>query len=359
LKLAIVTNKEYASCETFIKAQIDHLPYNIVHYWGKSFPNKSYRNEKWFYKLSQKFNPTKRTPQEQLKANFIKDKVDLVLAQYGMLGAEVLPICKELNLPLVVHFHGHDAVRKTVLEAYKLRYQELFQYSKVKLISVSHEMTKKLVALGCPANKISYNTYGPNELFFKIRPKYNKQQFIAIGRFVDKKAPQITLQAFANLLPQYPEAKLILAGDGHLLESCKTLAKSLEIETQVLFPGRITPEQYAQFLEESLAFVQHSATAPDGDMEGTPVAILEASAAGLPVISTYHAGIPDVVMHGETGLLSQEQDVVSMSQHMMQILDNKSLAMQMGEAGSLRIKNHFSFQKHLSGLKNILDSAHN
>jgi glycosyltransferase involved in cell wall biosynthesis len=357
LKLAIVTNKEYAACETFIKAQIDNLPYKITHYWGKPIPFKSYRNEKWINKFFQKIIPTKKTPLQKLKANLKKDKIDVILAHYGMVGAEILPICKELNLPIVVHFHGHDAVRQTVLEAYKDTYQELFSYPKAKIVSVSHEMTNKLVALGCPITKISYNTYGPNDLFFKIKPNYNNQQFIGIGRFVEKKAPQKTLEAFAKVLPQYPNAKLILAGDGVLLETCKELVKTLEIENKVIFPGRITPEQFAMYLEESLAFVQHSVTAPDGDMEGTPVAILEASAAGIPVISTIHAGIPDVVIHNETGLLCKEKDMEAMSKHMLQLLSNKSLAKNMGEAGSIRIKNHFSFRKHLTGLKDIIDSA--
>ena len=357
MRLAILTNKDYANCETFIKAQIDNLPYKIVHYWGKPIPNRSFRDQIWIIKGLDKIKPTKKTPLQQLKANLIKDKVKVVLAQYGMVGAEILPVCKELNLPLVVHFHGHDAVRQSVLEAYKFKYKELFNYSKTKIVSVSQEMTKQLLNLGCRAEIIRYNVYGPNDLFLKIKPNFNNQQFIGIGRFVDKKAPQITIEAFAKVLSQYPDAKLILAGDGMLLESCKELVKKLNLDTQITFPGRITPKQYAKYLEESLAFVQHSVIAPDGDMEGTPVAVLEASAAGLPVISTFHAGIPDVVIHNKTGLLCKEKDMEAMSMHMLKLLNNKSLAKQMGEAGSLRIRNHFSFQKHLSGLEYIIESA--
>lgn len=76
-----------------------------------------------------------------------------------------------------------------------------------------------------------------------------------------------------------------MAGDGYLHNTVKNLARFLGIERQVFFPGVIPPESFADYLKESLAFFQHSITAKNGDMEGTPVAILEAGAAGLPVIS--------------------------------------------------------------------------
>src|SRR5690606_24279507 len=119
----------------------------------------------------------------------------------------------------------------------------------------------------------------------------------------------------AQIAKNHPDASLIMAGDGVLLNMCQNLARHLEIEKQVLFPGVITPETYRELLSESLAFVQHSITAANGDMEGTPLAVLEAGAAGLPVISTKHAGIPDVIVDGKTGLLCVEHDVATMANH--------------------------------------------
>ena len=78
----------------------------------------------------------------------------------------------------------------------------------------------------------------------------------------------------------------------------------------VRFPDTII--ELVQHLKSSTAFAQHSITAENGDMEGTPVGIVEASYAGLPVISTFHAGIPDVINNRETGLLVEEHDVEEM-----------------------------------------------
>ena len=68
-------------------------------------------------------------------------------------------------------------------------------------------------------------------------------------------------------------------------------------------------------------------------MEGTPLAVLEAMATGLPVVSTYHAGIPDVVAHGERGLLSAEYDIDAMADHLVQLIDHPEQAASMGQAG--------------------------
>ena len=84
--------------------------------------------------------------------------------------------------------------------------------------------------------------------------------------------------------------------------------------------GVITPEEYRSELQNSLAFVQHSITAENGNMEGTPLAVLEASAAGIPVISTNHAGIPDVVLYEQNGLLCQEKDVQKMTDNIIKLL---------------------------------------
>jgi len=92
-------------------------------------------------------------------------------------------------------------------------------------------------------------------------------------------------------------------------------------------------------------------------MEGTPLAVLEASAAGLPVISTYHAGISDVVKHEETGLLCDEGDVDTMAENMIKILKNKELAKEMGAKAKDRIEKYFAMDIHINNLYNILESA--
>ncbi len=78
---------------------------------------------------------------------------------------------------------------------------------------------------------------------------------------------------------------------------------------------------------------------------------MEAGLAGVPVIATSHAGIADVVLHGETGLLSEEHNVDAMAKHMVQLLDDPSLVKKMGANNRERIKEHFSLEKHIGILQ--------
>ncbi len=359
MKLAFITNKPYNQSETFIKAQFDRLPFEIFHCWGKRMPFYFRKDKDLSKKLEDKIykKVLRENSFDRLVREFKKRRIDAVLAQYGMIGAEILPVCQELNLPLIVHFHGHDAVRKSVIKEYGARYSKMFQYSKTRVVSVSHEMTERLVKIGCPKDKITNNVYGPSEEFLKVDPRYDRKQFVGIGRFVEKKAPHLCILAFNKLLQDHPDVKLILAGDGVLLDSCKDLVSALKIEEHVEFPGRISPQEFRAYLEHSLAFVQHSIEARDGDMEGTPVAILEASGAGLPIISTRHAGIPDVVEHIETGLLCKERDIDEMARNMSWILENRDKAKIMGQEGKKRVAKSFSMDAHIDRLTRIIEKS--
>jgi glycosyltransferase involved in cell wall biosynthesis len=229
----------------------------------------------------------------------------------------------------------------------------MFAYAS-SIVAVSKAMQQRLVEIGCPPEKIVYNPYGPDDLFFEITPEYTGKKFIAIGRFVDKKAPYYTILAFHQVLQRHPDAQLVIGGDGPLHNTCKNLVAWLGMQAQVQLPGVLTPDEYRAHLKNSIAFVQHSITAANGDMEGTPVAVLEASAAGLPVISTRHAGIPDVILHQQTGLLVEEHDVDGMAHWMNWVLENPGESREMGERGKRRVRGEFSLEQHLSKLHEII-----
>ena len=104
-------------------------------------------------------------------------------------------------------------------------------------------------------------------------------------------------------------------------------------------------------------FVQHSVEAASGDCEGTPVAIIEAGATGLPVVATRHGGIPDVVIEGETGFLVDEHDVDGMAHCMLRLAEDPALAGRLGEAARARIESCFSMQRSIGELWRIIQSC--
>jgi len=352
--------------ETFIKAQKELLPFNVYYYSGGNKPRmlegqgdiiENNDLEKMaFYFITMLARTGKSWHDYKLEKSFRSNKIDCVLAQYGQTGAAMVPICKALKIPLIVHFHGQDASRHEVLESYKAEYREMFDYA-ARIIAVSNAMYQKLLGLGCPEDRLVLNTYGPDDSFFEISPNMDEEHFVGIGRFTDKKAPYYTILAFSKILETFPNAKLTIGGDGQLLNACNNLVRYLGIEHAVSLPGKISPPAFRELLANAAAFVQHSVIAEDGDSEGTPVAVLEASAAGLPVISTKHAGIPDVIIDGETGILVDEHDVDGMSKAMMKILADPALAKQMGKAGKQRIRNNFSMARYISKLSEEISGA--
>jgi glycosyltransferase involved in cell wall biosynthesis len=291
-------------------------------------------------------------------ANYLKKiKAAAVLAEYGMSGVDTMAACRLTGIPLIVHFHGHDAYRKTVLEEYGRRYLEMFQTASA-IIAVSQHMQKQLINLGASTENVHLIPYGVDTNYFSgSQPERAAPKFIAVGRFVEKKAPHLTLLAFHQVWRACPEVRLTMMGEGPLLPLCRQLTRALGLGSAVDFPGAASSAEVAAAMRQSRAFVQHSVVAEDGDSEGTPVAVIEAQASGLPVIATKHAGIPDVVVEGETGFLVDEQDVAGMAERMVRLARNRDLARDMGLNGRQRMVAHFQLEDQLNKLTRILERS--
>jgi glycosyltransferase involved in cell wall biosynthesis len=102
------------------------------------------------------------------------------------------------------------------------------------------------------------------------------------------------------------------------------------------------------------AFLQHSLVAPDGDSEGSPVSVMEAQLSGLPVIATRHAGIPEVVQEGETGLLVDEGDVQAMAAAIARLATDPELAGRMGRSAARRASASFTVAHHLEAVADLV-----
>lgn len=281
--------------------------------------------------------------------------VKVILAEFGGSGADICRHAKALGIPLVVHFHGHDAHRSKEVERYRERYAEMFDYA-YRIMTVSHFMTSALVELGADPSKIVYNPYGPREKFFDVTPDF-RNTFLAVGRFTDIKANHLTLAAFRQVVRAVPDARLLMVGDGELLETCRTLADLWGISDRVTFAGAIPHADVLPLYGQARCFVQHSVTPSYGDSEGTPVAILEAAAAGLPVVSTRHAGIADAVIHGDSGFLVEERDVDGMAHYMIELARDRKMCVAMGARGREHVRTRFNLKDHIARLQSAIDGA--
>lgn len=290
----------------------------------------------------------------------LKNKIDVVLVEFMLKGIIIKDVCEKLKIPFVVHTHGGgDIMAEDYIRNYSHSYLDMFRKA-AKVISVDSYSSKKLIEFGLAEDKLTEIQLGIDLAIFKQTiPSLNKPVFFGVGRFVNKKAPYLTLMAFASVVQKHPEAKLILAGNGPLYDSCIQISKALHIENNVEFPLVISPEQVSEFMRQSRAFVQHSIHTTDGDSEGIPVAVLEAMACGLPVISTIHNGIADTITHGTQGLLVKENDIDGMAECMSQLIDDPLYADVLGANARKKVEENFEMSEVIGSLYQILEEASN
>lgn len=306
-------------------------------------------------KTCKKFGINYDSPLVEGIKRFLKEKkIQIVLSEFGSTGAKMAPICKELGLPHIVHFHGGgDVDSKLNIKNFREEYLFMFEHASA-VIGVSEDMKFDLNKIGCDFSKINIIPYGPDDVFSKITPDFQYPTFLFIGRFVDQKAPYYLLEAFRKVLQQIPNAKLLMIGDGPLLNTCKNLARLWTMNDYVNFVGYLDHKLLPEYLMKAFCYVQHSIVAEDGCSEGTPVSILEASLAGLPIVSTFHKGIKQAVIHSETGYLVEEHDVNRMSEYMVELANNLDMAKTMGDKGRYHIKKCYSMQKYIDSLDSLI-----
>jgi colanic acid/amylovoran biosynthesis glycosyltransferase len=349
---AILSTNRNQYSETFIQAHIRLIDRAIVYSDGY-FPTTISldRGETW------EELPKEKDAQSELIESWQKHNVQAVLAEYGPAGAEVMHACAKANIPLIVHFHGFDAYRNDCLNHYGGQYKELFQLASI-IVVVSEDMKSQLLSLGCPKDKLELITYGIDaDIFSPSDATVERENFIAVGRFVPKKSPESTIRAFAKVVEKHPDARLTFIGDGDLMNSTVDLTKTLNLENCIEFKGVLKPTEVIAELQKHAIFVQHSTRTDENDSEGTPLSILEAASTGLAIVSTNHAGIPDVIENGKSGYLVDEGDIDGMAARMIELFEDEELRKQFGAKARGTVLTKYHQSEYIHALQHLLDEA--
>lgn len=375
--ILVVTPVKVGLTETFIRAHIERLKGNVFYLYGWDLDFKNDRDESlnnlytskptFLQKLTKllphhlyfKIQAKRRSQMTKtaLISRYLKDKgIDVVLAEYGTAGSFISPVCRDMGVPLLVHFHGFDASRYKTLEVFKQGYKDMFHYAS-KIIVVSHAMKNALIKVGCPVEKLYVNTYGPHPQYQDISPDYYSNNLLAVGRHTYQKAPYLTILAFQKVLKKLPNLKLTMIGPGELLENSQRLVTALGLSNSVAIVGSKNRQEILEAMGNAALFVQHSVVAFNGESEGTPVAIIEAMAAGLPVVSTRHAGIPEVVVHDATGYVVEEGAIDEMADHIINLMKDREKLRKFGENARVRIAQSFNMEKHIANLNLLISAA--
>jgi len=368
--IAVVSVNKNKYSETFIRNQISLLPAHIHFFYGGYLPC-FHNNGKTFLpllfsdNLLNKYisvlvkNINKNILVKAISDYCIKNHIEAIIAHYGPVGLNMIEVSQKAGIPLYVYFHGYDVYRSSELESYGKSYDKVFKHA-TYLFAVSKEMVEILKNMGASASKIIYNPCGADtDLFKPVDASVNPPVFISVGRFDDTKNHSATIRAFKLVNDQYPETRLKLIGEGKNLSRCRSLAKELCLSNKVDFTGVLSHEEVAKEMAKARVFVLHSITTAEGDKEGAPVSIMEAGATGLPVVSTRHAGINDIISENETGFLVNENDIEGMAFNMMRFIENSLLSKEMGKKANLRINEFFSLKQNVNILWRAISSKKN
>ena len=249
-----------------------------------------------------------------------KTKPDLVFCQYGRNAIRYSEFFSKLQIPVVVQFNGYDLSRALKNAFYARSLRRALKFT-AGCVVVADYMESELHELGVHMNKIVFIPYGAPTAEFSPRKRDfdGTCNFLAVGNFVEKKRPDLTIRAAVSCIQTTPDSRLTMIGDGPLMGECESLKNRSGLDDRIEFLGTKSNADVRQFMSKANVFLQHSVTDSQGDKEGWPVAVGEAAASGLPIVSTKHASIPLQVLHGRTGYLVDEGDWESMS-HFMRLL---------------------------------------
>ncbi|MCB0214455.1 MAG: glycosyltransferase, partial [Anaerolineae bacterium] len=227
----------------------------------------------------------------------------------GNLGA-LLKQLGAIRGKLVTTFHGYD-LTSLIKQAGPEQYNSLFKLGDL-FLPISRRWQETLIQLGCPPEKIVVHRMGVdlNKFLFTPRqPDRGQVRLLTVARLVEKKGVADGIRAVARVAAKHPQLTYHIAGDGPLRGELQDLIDELEAGHRIKLLGWQPQEKIIELMQQAHILVAPSVTSADGDQEGIPIVLMEAMAQGLPVLSTHHSGIPELVQDGQSGFLAAEHDI--------------------------------------------------
>ncbi len=285
-----------------------------------------------------------------------------VHAHFGESGPAGLTIGKALGIPLIVTFHGKDAMLSDAENARSWRGREYLRRrdeiaaGASRIIAVSVPIQERLVEQGFPRQKIVVHRNGIDTRFFSPAPIDREPFVLFVGRFVEKKGCEYLIDALALLKRAGVEASGVLIGDGPLRGELERRAK--EKDAPVTFAGFLPVDEVRTWMNRAAVVAVPSVTALDGDSEGLPTVILEAQAMGTPVVATRHSGNPEGVVEGKTALLVPERDAEALAAALRSLVSDPNRARTFGAHARQFVLEQFEIGRQVAGLEDIYEHSY-
>ena len=270
-------------------------------------------------------------------------KPDIIHAHFGHVGTYISSIKSMIKIPLLVSFYGWDYGHD--LEHRVEEYNKMFNLAD-GITAMNDFMKARLIKFGCPKEKIrivriwvdtnlplSYKTHFSTDKNIKI---------LSIGRLTHKKGYETCLKLMHHLKLEGVSFSYTILGEGPLEQSPKNLSNKYKLNKYLNFAGVVKRYEVGKYLNDCDIFLLHSVKGPNGDLEGTPTVLLEAGLLKKPVLSTYHAGIPEIIEHGKSGYLTKENDIKEAKKLLIKLIKEPKKQIEFGEQLFVNIQKKYT-----------------
>ena len=285
-----------------------------------------------------------------MKKVCVQNNTEILHVHFGYHGVKMLGLKRRLKVPMICSFYGDDAF------AYgAVKYKRLFKDVE-KVLVLGPYMKSRLISLGCKESKISIHHLGIDVEIIPFKRRHVHKgtsiKFLIASSFLEKKGIDLAIKAIRKFKDEF-EFTLDIIGDGPLREDIVNLIAESDLAGRVKLHGYKPYDYFIELASRCDVFIQASRTADGNKKEGTPMAIVDAMATGMAVISTMHSDIPEIVVDGFTGFLAKENDVRTLEECFHKIFDYPERIGEFGEVGRERVEKEFNAKVQTTKLENI------
>ena len=277
-------------------------------------------------------------------------------AHYATYPALAAWLCRRLTgIPYSFTVHAHDVfvdrsnlARKVADARFVVA---ISHYNRMVLVPFGGDRETPVHVVRCGIDPACYafRARGPR--------RHGPVAAVCVASLQEYKGHRVLLEALADGDPVLDRIQLELIGDGPLRSPLEQLARRLGIEARVSFRGGLTEAKVAAALDAADLFVLPSVVAASGQMEGVPVALMEALACGLPTVASRLSGVPELVREGQTGVLAEPGDVASLREALRVTITDPVAARRRAEAGRSLVESEFQLQRSADQLAALFRGA--
>ena len=286
-----------------------------------------------------------------------KPAYDIIHCHYGRNGIKSMML-REIGAiegTIIVSFHGFD-ISNYLQEYGEKIYDQLFEDGNL-FQPIGESWKRRLIELGCNEDKIIVHRMGIDCSKFSFSPRLldtdRPIRLLSIARLVEKKGLEYGIRAVAKLARSHQNIEYQIAGDGSLQSKLEQLIQELDVKDKVKLLGWKKQSEILELLNGADILLAPSVTSQNGDREGIPVTLMEAMARGLPVLSTQHSGIPELVQDGISGFLVPERDVDALADKLDYLISHPEDWAKMGRAGRAFVEENYDINKLNDRLEEI------